>query len=511
MDRVAQNDLEFKTIEKLPVFEKVEGLFEMLAQSLVDADRIDQVERELFKGLLALGRELLTSFVNKSGVGDLGESIDDSEHGKLTRSAEKRTRCYQSIFGELKIERWVYHKREGQKALRLPLDQKLALPKQKQSYVLEDWLQRMVTKEPYAEAVDDLWELLGIKTSVRSAERMNRDLAQYVPGFQETLLPPDPKTEQPIKVVTCDGKGVLVRRTLNQRKHQAIGTKLYQPQSTLDYEKTDKRRTTGANKSKKQMAYVGAIYSIAPFVRTVDDVLGELAKENQPLESRPQRPSPQNKRLSVEMTQIKDGQLDEGPDRLFSKLQAQLARRAEDDSTVVCLMDGQRSLWFQQREYFPTATPILDLFHVMEYLWQAAYCFHPQGSVAAEEFVNKYLRMLLEGKVGYVIGAFRRKASGLSGKPAASLNKVINYFDKNRNHMRYDEYLAEGYPIGSGVVEGACRHLVKDRMEQSGMRWEMEGAQDVLSLRANYLNNDWQQLIEYRINTEQNAIYSAAA
>ena len=506
MDRLAQNQLDFKTLEKALVLEKVEGIFEMLAKSLISEERIDQVERQLFSSLLELGRELLSSFVIKSGDGDAGQTIDDPEHGLLKKSKHLRTRRYQSIFGELEIKRWTYAKREGQKTLRLPLDQKLALPKQKQSYVLEDWLQRMVTKEPYQEAVEDIRQLLGIKTSVRSAERMNHDSAKYVSGFDETRLPPDCETEQPIKVVTCDGKGVLVRRTLNQRKHEELGTKLYQAQSMLDFEKTDKRRTTGANKSKKQMAYVGAIYSIAPFVRTAEDVLGEMAKQVQP-----QRPSPQNKRLYVEMTQIKDGQLDEGPDRLFGKLRTQLACRTQDDSPVVCLMDGQRSLWFQQREHFPNATPILDLFHVMEYLWQAAYCFHPQGSVAAEKFVNKYLRMLLQGKVGYVIGAFRRKLKSLSGNLEKSLNKVINYFDKNRNHMRYDEYLAAGYPVGSGVVEGACRHLVKDRMEQSGMRWEMEGAQDVLSLRATYLNNDWQQLIEYRINEEQKELYSTAA
>ena len=99
----------------------------------------------------------------------------------------------------------------------------------------------------------------------------------------------------------------------------------------------------------------------------------------------------------------------------------------------------------------------------------------------------------------------------LSKKRLESLEKVIRYFTTNIDHMQYDEYLKAGYPIGSGVVEGACRHLVKDRMERSGMRWEIEGATAVLKLRATYINQHWDQLIEHRINTEQKLLYATAA
>ena len=97
------------------------------------------------------------------------------------------------------------------------------------------------------------------------------------------------------------------------------------------------------------------------------------------------------------------------------------------------------------------------------------------------------------------------------GNQLKTIEKVIRYYTTNLDHMKYDEYLAAGYPIGSGVVEGACRHLVKDRMERSGMRWTTEGATAVLKLRAIYLNQQWEQFQEHRIKTEQKQLYAYAA
>jgi hypothetical protein len=88
---------------------------------------------------------------------------------------------------------------------------------------------------------------------------------------------------------------------------------------------------------------------------------------------------------------------------------------------------------------------------------------------------------------------------------------TITYFENNRQYMKYDQYLAAGYPIGSGVVEGACRHVVKDRMELTGMRWTEAGAQSMLHPRAIYLNGDWDAYLKYHIEREQAALYGKAA
>jgi len=153
------------------------------------------------------------------------------------------------------------------------------------------------------------------------------------------------------------------------------------------------------------------------------------------------------------------------------------------------------------------------VFHVLKRLWEVADCFHAEESTKANEFVTHHLRMLLQGQVGYVLRNFRRlvKQYDLKGSRKKTVQSAITYYENNREHMHYDEYLAAGYPIGSGVAEGACKHLVKDRMERAGMRWELEGAQAMLSLRAVYLNGLWNQFIAYRITTEQSRLYGKDA
>jgi hypothetical protein len=503
MDRFAQSYSKIKSIEFAAVQGKLSEILTMVENSLQQEERIDLVERTLFSSLLDLGHKIVEVFIQNSGDGDIGETIETTEGMTLQRSPEKQARRYQSIFGDLEVKRFVYWQREKQTALVKPLDEKLALPNDDQSYVLQDWLQRFVVKETYGEAVTSLKTLLNVTTSVRSAERINSQMAQALATF-EPLEDFDKQPDAELLVVTADGKGVPMRQSLNQRKHEQYGTKLYEPQNTTGVEKTTKRRTAGANKSVKQSAYVGAVYSIAPFVRSADDVLNELQR----VESQTNRPRPVHKRLSLEMTQVLT-ELQEGPQQLFASLAEEVRQRA-GNRIVICLMDGQRSLWFRQRESLPSAIPILDLFHAMEYLWESAYCFAAKGSVQAEKFVNHYLKMLLEGKVKNVISSLQRRKASLKGNRLKSLEKVIGYFQTNKDHMKYDEYLAAGYPIGSGVIEGACRHLVKDRMERSGMRWTIEGATSVLKLRAAYLNQHWDQFIEHRIKTEQNLIYATA-
>jgi hypothetical protein len=127
-------------------------------------------------------------------------------------------------------------------------------------------------------------------------------------------------------------------------------------------------------------------------------------------------------------------------------------------------------------------------------LWELACCSYREGSKEAEAFVETYLRKPLEGKANRVIG-IRQMATKRDLSPSKwdKVEDCLTYFAARADYMKYDGYLAAGYPIGSGVVEGACRHLVKDRMEQAGMRWRIAGAQAILSLRAIYVNDDWEQ------------------
>jgi hypothetical protein len=270
--------------------------------------------------------------------------------------------------------------------------------------------------------------------------------------------------------------------------------------------RTAPRRGKGEKANKKQMAYVGAVYSIDPFERTAADVVQELDRRQRATD----RPVPQHKHVWAEMTTLAEGEVCTGRERLFVEMAvAAHERDPTHRKPLVCLMDGEAGLWEMQRQWLPRAVGILDLFHVLERLWQAAHCFHPEKSPEAEQFVTRRLRQLLEGKVQGVIGGLRRlvKKHDLRGQQRRTIQAVIRYYSNNRRHMRYDEYLAAGYPIGSGVAEGACRHLVKDRMERSGMRWRLAGAQAMLHVRAVYQSSYWDGFHQDRMTREQPRVH----
>jgi hypothetical protein len=454
--------------------------------------RNDQVERDLMAQLLDLGLTLLNLFVARHGNGDLGPTTKTVEGCTVQRLTTVHDRRYVAIFGELTIPRVVYGTREGQAIERVPLDEKLGLPAGHFSYVLEDWVQQFCLKGSFAEASESLHTLLRLKLGVRALEHMNQEMAESVVPFREATEPPPAADEGPILVVTADGKGVPMRRP---------------PQ---DGPRRHHRRTKGEKANKKQMACVGAVYSIEAFVRDPDDILDELLRDRRGAE----RPKPVHKHVWAELTREIDGEPVNAKDGIFCALFDDLnLRNAGHDRPVVCLMDGERALWEAQRVYFPEAIGVLDLFHVMERLWVAAHCFHKEGSEDAEKFVEGRLRSLLTGDVGRVIGGLRQRLTKhhLSGSRRKALESAITYLENNRRHMAYDQYLKAGYPIGSGVAEGACRHLVKDRMEQTGMRWTVRGAQAMLHLRATYLNDQWAEFVEHRIRREQNRLYEQTA
>jgi hypothetical protein len=469
-----------------------DALRDYVDQAARDGQRIDTVERGLFRQLLGLGHSLLSAFIAQQGDGDLGPQTETPDGHVARRLPEHHDRRYVSVFGELTIARVVYGSREGQRIERTPLDERLGLPEGDFSYVLEDWSQRLCLKGSFAEAGRSLEMLLGLKPGARTLEHMSREVAGCAPAFQEALPLPPHQEEGPLLVVTADGKGVPMRRP---------------PQ---DGPRPHRRRTKGEKANKKQMACVGAVYTIEPFVRRAEDILDEVLRDGRAGD----RPEPQHKHIWAEMTRQVGDETVHAKEALFAHLESEATgRNPGHDRPVVCLMDGERALWDMQREHFSGAVGILDLFHVLERLWAVAHCCHAEGSDGARRYVEERLRDLLQGRVGYVIAGLRRRLNGgrLSGPKRTVVKSAVEYLANNREHMRYDEYLAAGYPIGSGVAEGACRHLVKDRLEQTGMRWTVEGAQAMLHVRALYLNGQWGEFLEYRIEQEQTRLYRSVA
>ncbi len=442
--------------------------------------RIDDVESELWSGMRQICRSLLEGFVEGSGTGDLGPTLEHKDR-TLRRLEQTHNRRYVSVFGELTIARTVYGSRETQKHEVVPLDALLGLPDSEFSYLLQDWVQGFCVEGSFASSRNTIERILDLTLSVRSLEHMNASMSEVVEPFRQTLRPPPRNEEGSILVVTVDGKGVPMRR---------------QDRSG---------RAKGPGPDRTREACVGAVYSIDPFIRTADDLIDDVFRQQRSQE----RPKPCHKRLVAELTRPQHGQEVKGKERTFRWLAGEVADRRARGQPVVCVMDGDAGLWGMKKRRLRSAVGILDIYHVLQRLWKAAHCFHPEGSPAARNFVEQRLRRILDGEVGRVIGGLKQMAvkHQLHGNRLKELRTVIGYLHNNRRCMKYDEYLAAGYPIGSGVVEGACRHLVKDRMEQTGMHWRISGAQAMLSLRGVWLNDHWETFHRHRKRTEQRALY----
>jgi hypothetical protein len=150
-------------------------------------------------------------------------------------------------------------------------------------------------------------------------------------------------------------------------------------------------------------------------------------------------------------------------------------------------------------------TLIVDFVHVLEYLWTCAWCFFPEGDPAAEQWVREKALAILEGKAGIVAAAIRRKATRLrlDGEKRAKTNRAAAYLHNKRPYLDYPTALKNGWPIGTGVIEGACRHLVKDRMDLTGARWGLQGAEAILKLRALRSNGHFDAYWDYHLDQER--------
>lgn len=462
----------------------VDELVDGIGEELDRRDRLDQIEQSLFRRLLELGQSLLQQAVDEVTDDEeqtAGETPDDqrvSAQGVALRRVERKPRRLVTVFGELRIRGPVYAVRRKQKIQRAPVDERLGLPAGEFSYLFEDWAQRMVVKDAFAEAASSLHELLGMDVSVRSLEGMNRRMAGDVEAFREQQPAPAPEDEGELLVVLSDATGVPLHR----------------------------------RGGKMQMAYLGASYTVDRFRRTTAQVLDEVLRQ----ECAKDRPRPQHKRLYGDMTRALPDDPDieyDGRVGVFSWLSHEVETRNSDGlRPVICLMDGEHKLWERKRDLLPeTVVEVLDLWHVMDRLWDVSRALHGADKVASREFVSRRLRQILEGHVGRVIGGLRQTLTKrrLSKAAAETIASTITYFWNNRHRMRYDECLREGYPIASGVIEGACRHVVGDRLDRTGTRWTVDGAVSMLATRTTYLSDDWNDYQQFRIKREQTRLHPA--
>ena len=444
-----------------------------------------EVELNLFRGLLALGAELLRLFFVHRAAVRPSEPVYAPDGTEL-KYHEQRQTTYFSVFGKVRFQRHYFHT-SGQQGV-CPLDAELSLPARCYSDLLRDWAEYCITDESYDESSKVLERILGLSVSKLALETGVQEDAADVEAFYEQKAVPPPEAEGSILVIQADGKGVPMVRAKPT------------PQPA--------RRGKGEKRTKKKEAVVTAIYTIEPYFRTPQDVvkalLRNVAGNEEPqatATSRPLRPNPIGKEARATLS---------GKDLAFERLTQRVAQRERKHIRHrVALTDGAEPLQRQVHNRLSRFTLVLDIIHVSEYLWDVANALMGETNPSRTLWVKEQMLHILSGKTTAVIQTLESLGQdpSLPLSQRQTLNTTIGYYQRNLPYMRYHQYLAQGWPIGTGVVEGACGHLVKNRMEQSSMRWTRSGAQAVLDLRAVRVNDDWDEYQRFRRQRQHQRLY----
>ena len=367
-----------------------------------------------------------------------------------------------------------------------PLDEVLSLGEDCYSDVVREIAEYLGTASAYEKVVDLFHYLLGQSLSKNAVQLMVAEDATDMEAYYEQKDAPLVSEEGRILVVQADGKGVpLVKET--EAVHKV-------------------RLGKGEKRSQKKEAVVTSVYTIGTNPRSPKAVVASLFRREKP-EAGTDEPSewakPQHKEVWATL---------EGKDVALARLACRVEKRQGAHITDrVALTDGAEALQKRVLQHFPDFTLILDFIHANEYLWDAANRLYAEQDPRRQVWVEKRTLDLLSGRSAQVIADLRSlaQAPGTTQAQQEQLHVTANYFERNLEYMHYDEYLLKGWPIASGVIEGACRHLVKDRFELTGMRWTQEGAESLLHLRAVAENDDWEDYHAYRREQRHLRLYAS--
>lgn len=497
--------------EKEALFEKLDEAVEGLKDYILGAvgqEDLHQVEQTLFRRLQRMGLLSLECFVAESGSGYEAGHPPLTQQGEPMRYKGTVDSPYSSIFGELSIPRAAYAHPDG--GYVYPIDAKLNLPAHKHSYLLVKWLQASAAKENFREAVNHFNEVFGFCFFPELPQRLGGDLADYVAPFYQQVQAPAPHTEGSHIALSADCKGVRILRS--DRADAKV--------ETLPKPRLGKGEKPGIKKD----AVVTTDFSFDPEARDPEEIVKgllnrftqqEKARAKQERQRRreeglPDARIPRNKHVFATL---------EGKAEAFDHLVAHVQKRdPTGQKPLIALLDGDPHLEDGLIKKLKACglkdrldALILDIIHASEYLWDVGTALYGEKGPDRVKWVEDKLRAVLDSQVGYVIGGLRQTRTKRQGQiPDAqdkALEKTITYFENHRHMMDYASYLKKGYPISTGAVEGTCGSLVKDRMEESGMRWSIAGAQTVLKQRAVVKNGDWDKFWKFHIDSERSRLY----
>lgn len=400
--------------------------------------------------------------------------------GVERKSARDSERHLETVLGRVSVQRLAYQA-PGTTDLH-PMDAALNLPREMFSH----GIRRMVAKETamrsFDEVVETVRDFTGASIAKRQVEELTIRAAQDFDAFYEQRAAArDPKDD--LLIISTDGKGIVMRhedlREGTRRAAEKSGRKL------------ETRLTPGEKSNRKRMAQVATVYSIAPFPRGPADIIHSLRDAN---EVDAKRPRPTDKRVWASVEKTARSVIREAFDEA-------LRRDPKQTRRWIVLVDGEpkqlRAVKAEARRAGVKVTILADIVHVIEYIWNAARALFGESNAKAESWVADRLLALLTGKSGgdvaKTIRWWEARNKKLDDAAHAAIDKTCEYIaNRTRTRLlRYQEALRDGLPIATGVIEGACRYLVKDRMDRTGARWSLTGAEAVLRLRAIRASKDF--------------------
>ena len=482
-----------RSITQAP-FGAADQKFAALKDRLIDTDSLglehSAVERLIETDGREVLRELFQSHLRVRSMEEV-QVVPVGEDGKARGHCRMGTsRPLMSIFGPVTVTRRGYSARGHDS--RFPLDGALNLPPEKQSLEVQRRVARLVAQSSFDDATAQLAETTGASVAKRQVEEIAVRAAQDFDAFYaETVHDISPEKTSALVVVTTDGKGVVMHK-----QDLRPATRLKAEQQG----KPKKRLGSGEKKQRKRMATVAAVYTLGLFFRTADDVVHGL-RPVQDVAERMRGPKPELKRMWASLSKEPEEVIEEA-------FQEGLGRDLNRNKRWVALVDGDKHQLARIRrvaaQHGIDITIVLDLIHVIEYLWKASHAFNKPGTAAAQRWVDERLHRLLCGEASSVAGGIRRAATmrKLSKTRRKQADKCADYLLNNAEYVRYDTYLAEGLPIATGVIEGACRHLVRDRMDLTGARWRLPRAEAVLRLRALRSSGDFEPYWQFHEEQE---------
>ncbi len=400
-------------------------------------------------------------------------------------------RTLATVFGEVTATRLAYRRR-GHPNLH-PADAALNLPAEKHSHGLRRLAAVEAARGSFDDTVAAIARATGRRVGKRQVEELLRRAAGDVDGFYAARSPAAGDPDD-ILVLSVDGKGIVMRpdslRPATQRAAQTHTNKLAT------------RLSKGEKRNRKRMATVGTVYDTAAAPRTVADIFPGDGHQPEP------GPKAKNKWLTASVV--------EDTATVVSQVFAEADRRdPHRGRTWVALVDGNNHqidrIHAEAQVRGIEVRIVIDVVHVLEYIWGAAWSFFDEGDPHAEHWVREKAIAVLTGHAGRVAAAIRRKATarGLDAKQRLKADQCADYLTAKRPHLDYPTALDRGWPIATGVIEGACRHLVKDRMDITGARWSMQGAEAVLKLRAVRSSNNFDEYFAWHLDQEQRRIHKS--